>query len=318
MHLHDFFGTAPGMDATYDSLRAGDTKCFLAEETAGYWAPALYTRDAAGKYLHRLPVQVHVYYSGPMRGGVEVHPFPPNLKMLAGNPEAPPRSQPTNVVWFDCGPGEGPWSKPSQTPYLCPAGKHVRSHIRFPSCWDGTPPATTGDDSAHMAYLSGGGCPAGWVRVPQIHMSISYAIRDGRGARLASGGGPGNPNSIYTLHADYFHAWDQTVFTELVDGCLNGAGGPCGTPRTPVVSKISPGSGPSGTTVTLTGKYFDGVQAVAFGGTAAPFARTSSTSIRCVVPPGAADGRISVTSDGGTTGGKISTAGYSLTSFNVT
>ena len=55
MHLHDFFGTAPGMDATYDSLRAGNTNCFLAEETAGYWAPALYTRDAAGKYVHRLP-----------------------------------------------------------------------------------------------------------------------------------------------------------------------------------------------------------------------------------------------------------------------
>src|SRR5437899_8616073 len=36
MHLHDFFGTTPDENSTYQSLQAGGTICALKDDTAGY------------------------------------------------------------------------------------------------------------------------------------------------------------------------------------------------------------------------------------------------------------------------------------------
>lgn len=315
-HLHDFFGTAPAAEATYDSLRASDTTCTLAEDTAGYWAPSLYTKNNNGRYVQRLPSRAHAYYTRRGSGDPPVQPFPPNLKMVAGNSDASPKSQTTRVAWFDCGPGNGPWSPPAQAPYLCPKDKKVRAHVRFPSCWDGTMPSAKGDDSAHMAYPTRNACPAGWIKVPQIHLLISYSIQDGRGARLSSGGGPAVANSIYTLHADYFHAWDQKAHSLLVDECLNGSAGPCGSPSTPVVKRFSPASGSPGTNVSVTGRYFNGAKSVTVGGVWAPFTVVSSSEMVFTVPAGARSGPIAVTS-GGQTSMDLSTTGYSSEPFTV-
>jgi hypothetical protein len=62
-HLHEFFGaTTTAFDSTPESLRASDTSCITAGDTAAYWVPALYDGDrrvvpfAATAYYHPVPV----------------------------------------------------------------------------------------------------------------------------------------------------------------------------------------------------------------------------------------------------------------------
>ncbi|GAA4370932.1 hypothetical protein GCM10023185_45910 [Hymenobacter saemangeumensis] len=69
----------------------------------------------------------------------------------------------------------------------------------------------------------------------------------------------------------------------------------------PVIASFSPGSGPVGQNVVLSGSNFSGATAVTFNGTNAPaFTVSSATSITVSVPSGATSGPISVTTPGGT------------------
>jgi hypothetical protein len=78
----------------------------------------------------------------------------------------------------------------------------------------------------------------------------------------------------------------------------------------PSISGFSPGSGPVGTSVTVSGSGFSGASGVAFAGTAASFVVNGATQITASVPAGAVSGPISVT----TPSGSATSAG----SFTVT
>jgi hypothetical protein len=69
----------------------------------------------------------------------------------------------------------------------------------------------------------------------------------------------------------------------------------------PVITAFSPGSGPVGTVVTLTGAAFKNVSAVTINGLSVPnYTVVSATTITLTVPPGASTGLIAVTTPGGT------------------
>ena len=69
----------------------------------------------------------------------------------------------------------------------------------------------------------------------------------------------------------------------------------------PAISAFTPGNGPAGTTVVLTGTYFTGATAVRFNGVdAASFTVSSATQITATVPVTATTGPISVVAVGGT------------------
>ncbi|CAN5234653.1 hypothetical protein BH20ACT24_BH20ACT24_15240 [soil metagenome] len=318
-HLHEFFGTRPDENSTYESLRAGGTVCPVKEDTAGYWIPALYTEDSQGNRLQRKPISLSVYYQAAVLGIPELTPFPPNLKVIAGNAMSPPGGQPLDIVWFDCAIADDDYSPRAQAPYLCPSGGYVRSHIKFPSCWDGVLPAPVGNDSAHLSYPDHGTCSEGTIPVPELHFSVNYAIQDGRGATLASGGGMNDPNSIYTMHADFFHAWEQGLFEDLVGACLNeeGAEVQCGTPKTPVITRMDPPTGQVGDRILVGGSHFVGVKSVKFNGMPAAFSVDANRYINAVVPPGATTGLVTVTTDADT---KVDLrfTGTSTTPFTVT
>jgi len=73
----------------------------------------------------------------------------------------------------------------------------------------------------------------------------------------------------------------------------------------PVISSISPASGPVGTHVTITGSGFSGATLVKFGGVKAPvFTVNSGTTITVTVPPGAKTGKVSVKTPGGNASSK--------------
>jgi len=86
-----------------------------------------------------------------------------------------------------------------------------------------------------------------------------------------------------------------------------------GPPAGPSISGFSPGSGPSGTSVVISGSGFTGTTDVRFNGTSVGpggFTEDSDTQITATVPGGAATGPISVVTPGGT--------GTSASNFSVT
>ncbi|WP_035560612.1 IPT/TIG domain-containing protein [Hymenobacter sp. IS2118] len=69
----------------------------------------------------------------------------------------------------------------------------------------------------------------------------------------------------------------------------------------PLISSFTPTSGTSGTSVSITGRYFTTITSVTFNGVAATsFAVNSSTLMKATVPAGATTGPISVTNANGT------------------
>jgi hypothetical protein len=319
-HMHEFFGTQVDANSTYESLRAGGTNCSIKEDTAGYWIPSLYTPDGAGNPVKRNPVSLAAYYIAEDPPEGEVKPFPPNMKLIAGNANAGAYEQDLSVVWFDCAAPEDQYSPRAHAPYLCSGGQFVRAHVKFPSCWDGVPPAPVGNDSIHVSYPDHGVCPNGTLTLPQLHLSMVYGITDGRNATLASGGGKDDPNSIFTLHGDFFNAWEQRLQATLVEECLaeEGPDVACGLPATSAIKTIKPNIAQVGTIVEVGGDHFTGVQAVKFNGMPTTFTVASEKMILALVPPGATTGIVSVTTDGGTGIWAVHTRGYSKEPFVVT
>jgi hypothetical protein len=79
----------------------------------------------------------------------------------------------------------------------------------------------------------------------------------------------------------------------------------------PLIKSFTPTSGPTGTSVTITGDSFTGTTKVTFGGVAATsYKAKSDTTVDALVPTGAVTGTIAVTTPGGT--------GTSATNFTVT
>jgi len=72
------------------------------------------------------------------------------------------------------------------------------------------------------------------------------------------------------------------------------------SPPAPTITSFSPSSGPVGTSVTINGTNFVNVSKVTFSNVSASFTVNSPTKITTTVPSGATDGRIRVTTPGGT------------------
>ena len=209
-HLHEFFGnTSTDAHSTWLSLRRAGTTCNNKADKAAYWMPALYKNGTVVR-----AVAGHFYYRGVHRNLGLVKAFPPGLKIIAGNMHAM-KTQSTRVVAWSC---QGSSGTGQATIRDCGAGGRVKALIKFPSCWDGRRKDSPNHKS-HMAYatrLGGGlrGCPRKHpVPVPELTMAISFPIRNGSGVKLASG-------PFYTLHADFFNAWNQTVLKKLIQNCI--------------------------------------------------------------------------------------------------
>jgi hypothetical protein len=68
----------------------------------------------------------------------------------------------------------------------------------------------------------------------------------------------------------------------------------------PVITSFSPEEGNAGTTVSITGRNFEGTTYVSFNGKKAEFSYISATSVKATVPTGATTGKITLTTPNGT------------------
>ncbi len=119
-----------------------------------------------------------------------------------------------------------------------------------------------------------------------------------------------------------------TTYTLAFQGVTDRAGNPLPTFASrfttvlppPVITGFSPGSGPPGTTVTITGEQFVQVQSVDFNGVPAAFTVVSPAELTATVPAGAQSGPISITTPGGTATSAIFTVitGPTILNFDPT
>ena len=199
-HSHDFFGNrTTDAFSTYNSLIGQPTSCASSADTAAYWAPTLYQNGVA---VHPTAT---AYYYDKFPTLAQPIPFPPGLKMVAGDAHAM-GPQPTTVVYFGCGSSSGISGKnflPNCTGTTGPGTLQV--HVLFPDCWD-----QQGLERTDVVYATRGVCPAGYVRMPQLAFRLRYPIIDAtQGVTLASG-------EWFTMHADFFNSWNQSVLATKV------------------------------------------------------------------------------------------------------
>jgi hypothetical protein len=214
-HLHDFFGNRT-VDAfsTESSLHAGTTTCGTSDDLSGYWEPAMYVDDKI-----RPAPKMTIYYVG----NADTEPVPSGLQMVAGDAHATGLQSSTILRWT-CGDGTPKASKPYNCrPWLSVDPGGVTALIKFPTCWDGS-----GLTRGHVVYKGkGGACPSGFGhRIPLLRMFLKTGIVDPLDAshhvRISFSSG-----KHYTLHGDFFSAWDQARMNALTRNCIN-AGKDCG------------------------------------------------------------------------------------------
>jgi hypothetical protein len=207
-HNHTFVGnTSTDADSTLATLRAAGTTCQRRTDTAAYWAPTLVAQG-----VPQTPVAAEIYYR--RLADARLKPFPPGLKMIAGNSHAV-APQSVLVTYWDCG-DLSDVPRGSAVP-PCGDGSTLRLRVNFPDCWDGKHLDSTNHQS-HMAYSAGGRCPRRHpVAVPAISLIYRYVMPSGANPPdifLASGG-------QYSGHADFINSWNQAALKKLVNTCLN-------------------------------------------------------------------------------------------------
>jgi len=204
-HDHSFVGnTSTNASSTLASLRKAGTTCQRKADTAAYWMPTLFVSGTPVP-----PSQATIYYQ--RAASKRLRPFPPGLKMIAGNYMSR-RPQSLLVTSWDC--GDLVDVQRSSTTPTCPSGSSLRLRVNFPDCWNGKS-LDSPSHKSHMAYSVGGRCPRGHpVAVPALSIVYRYPTTGGPNAALASGG-------QYSGHADFVNAWNQRTLAALVAKCLN-------------------------------------------------------------------------------------------------
>jgi hypothetical protein len=223
-HNHTFFGnTTTNANTTEASLLAsGDSTCnrgFSTADHSAYWVPTVYKKTGSNLTpvmpTAKEGVDVTVYYR---RGGdgssQKVTPFPQGFRMIAGDPHGTTAADAVHTGWF-CRDDKTKDNGPHFVAFPdCGAGRYLLGTIVFPNCWDGKN-LDSADHKSHVTYATGGKCPAGHpVKVPQITYDLHYHPAQGPGYVLSTEG-------RYTLHGDFFAAWDNKVQQALVTNCDN-------------------------------------------------------------------------------------------------
>jgi uncharacterized protein DUF1996 len=221
-HDHTFVGNvSTNAFSTLSSLKKANTSCVPRADTAAYWAPTLF---ADGRPV--TPITATIYYRRLTLA--PVRPFPPGLRMVAGDSHAvAPQSM--AVTYWDCsllktqfyGPNDAVRTAlaPAASSSIpsCPPRAELQLHVNFPECWDGRH-LDSPDHRGHMAYAVSGRCPASHpVGLPALELVYSYPARatDGAGTVNLSSGGQ------TTGHADFINAWNQPALAQRVHRCLN-------------------------------------------------------------------------------------------------
>ncbi len=213
-HNHTFFGNkTTDATSTTESLLAGNTTCNPAGDHSAYWIPTLYQN---GKVVDPKGA-VTIYYGSRLKDPSKTQPFPLGLRMIAGDAKTQTDTPDKQGNHFWCaGIGGSTGRTPDgEYPVCAPTAELVRQ-ITFPDCWDGVHL----DSPNHKDHMANGdytgACPKSHpVPIPSVSFVIAYPLNTNTtGITLSSGNG-------YSMHADFFNAWEPEELARRVRDCLD-------------------------------------------------------------------------------------------------
>ncbi|HWH82057.1 MAG TPA: DUF1996 domain-containing protein [Burkholderiaceae bacterium] len=239
-HLHTFAGNSlADASSTTESLNAtgGSTCSGGTLNRTAYWFPTMIDTRTGQPIV---PVGTNFYYKTGYQGIeganiTKIVPFPKGLRMIAGNPArtGPDGSFPTGGFHCYGGPNNQNVNNGDHIGN-CDVGAQLWQSVDFPQCWDGVN-LDSPDHKSHMAYGVGtvypdgsprpnvNGCPTTHpVPLPAITLIAQYLVTEPGIAgfwKLSSDNYKGTGG--YSLHADWFGAWDDATMKAWVTKCLN-------------------------------------------------------------------------------------------------
>ena len=219
-HLHVFFGnTGTNASSTPASLAAtGNSTCDGGTvNRSGYWVPAMIDMRTGAPVV---PHGLGVYYKTGFVAPTAIKALPTGLRMIAGDPKA---SAPGGPSRYKCESDYNLFHGPSlDGAERCPVGDTIIAEVFFPQCWDGIN-LDSPDHKSHMAYTSGGACPATHpVPTPEITFNVHYKVTEAGSTlrwRLSSDNYSGPAG--YSSHGDWFNGWKPDVMSTWVTKCNN-------------------------------------------------------------------------------------------------
>ncbi|MFD3546939.1 DUF1996 domain-containing protein [Streptomyces sp. NPDC058655] len=225
-HTHAYVGNlSTDAMSTDTSLDAAATSCRGGDRSTYYW-PVLRRLDRPGTRPHEgsaghgntgeiiAEASVRVEFRGSPVS--KVVPMPRFLRGVTGDAVAFTAGGDADVrARWGC---SGSPDRATTRYPRCPAGELITRTLAFPSCWNGLDTASAGHRS-HLLFPSGGGiCPQGTFPVPQLRVSLAYAVPAGVPVALDSF--PEQRHSPRTDHAMFVNAMTEGQMAAVVD-CLN-------------------------------------------------------------------------------------------------
>jgi hypothetical protein len=225
-HMHDYVGnlSTDGF-STNDSLAAAGTTCRFADRSAYYW-PVLRrlgvtgadsaaagggTDGNVGRILS--PTSVSLQFRGNPRSKVVA--MPRFLRIITGDAKAVTNGPANARAQWTC----AGFTDRVTTKYpLCRNGQGVQRILDFASCWDGTN-VDSANHRAHIVFpLSSGRCPKNTVAVPQLRMTLTYNVGNGRSFAVDTF--PEQNHNPLTDHADFANVMSDNLMAFVVS-CVN-------------------------------------------------------------------------------------------------
>ncbi|GAB1646508.1 DUF1996 domain-containing protein [Krasilnikovia sp. MM14-A1259] len=164
------------------------------------------------------PAKVLIEYRGNAAG--RVVPMPRFLRELTGDAKPTSRGPANARATWTC---SGFTDRLSDKYPICPAGSQVQRVQDFPGCWDGKN-VDSDNHRRHVAFAdkATGACPAGFVAIPQLRITISYNIpRDVQvKGQYALDSFPEENHNPFSDHNDFVNV-NSTRTMQRIAACLN-------------------------------------------------------------------------------------------------
>ena len=253
-HLHQFYGnTSANANSTFESLRAGgDGTCGSdgnghTLNRSAYWVPAMLDGkgnvvqpDYIGIYYKRLPDSNPLCHPETNSAALgKCIPLPNGLRFISGSdmkggyrqahviantPYATPYRYECVTPQGLGTAGSGWYLTLDEFTSKCVVGNELLVTLQMPNCWDGKN-LDSADHGSHMDYPYNGRCDAAHpFVVPSFLISVAYRIAPGDDPNIwtlsSDAMDPSKPRG-WSLHADWFGAWDPQTMATWTDNCIN-------------------------------------------------------------------------------------------------
>ncbi|KPI43277.1 uncharacterized protein AB675_6926 [Cyphellophora attinorum] len=239
-HAHTILGgNGLASNMTYNTTQASTcSSCTVIGDNSNYWVPALYFQHKNGSFESvKQNGGALVYYLQRAPKGVSMKAFPPNFRMVAGDPfrRSDQNDTEQSAISYACIDYNAPGTPETHAfpTRNCPNG--LRQQVFFPSCWDGVNEDSP-DHTSHVAYpvggYNGGKCPDTHpVNLISVFIEILWQTDkfkdfwnpDDKNHPQPFVFAHGDPTG-YGGHGDFLNGWDIPLLQRAIDTCTSNSG----------------------------------------------------------------------------------------------